>query len=194
MEINKDYLFDGNEGWDFTSKNYSKSDILENRRPLSRIEKVIVHCTATDSENWDDPTACINFDIHGNSGNPRLPKKGCPTATYHFYINKKGEAFQLVSMNFQTINARGHNRDSVAVCINHGAVKDNVTQEQYESLIEVICHIIDFLDMPYEMDELRSILYFHRQLDSSKTCPGKLDYEKVLNDVVNMLGKRGDME
>jgi N-acetyl-anhydromuramyl-L-alanine amidase AmpD len=194
MEINQDYLFDGNEGWNYTSKNYSESGILENRRPLSRIEKIIVHCTATDSEAWNDPIACIKFDTAGNSGNSRLPKKGCPFCTYHFYVNKKGKAYQLVSMNFQTMNARGHNRDSVAVCINHGAVKDNVTDEQFDALIEVICHIIDFLDFPYDIEELKNIIYFHRQLDSSKTCPGKLDYENVINSVSEKLKTRGDIE
>jgi hypothetical protein len=109
-------------------------------------------------------------------------------------VNKKGKAYQLVSMNFQTMNARGHNRDSVAVCINHGAVKDNVTDEQFDALIEVICHIIDFLDFPYDIEELKNIIYFHRQLDSSKTCPGKLDYENVINSVSEKLKTRGDIE
>jgi hypothetical protein len=194
MEINTDYLFDGEYGKAFTNKNYSDSSIESNHRALSRIEKIIVHCTATDSEKWDDPLTCIKFDITPNGGNPALPRSGCPFCTYHFYVNKKGESFQLVSMNYQTMNCKGQNRDSVAVCINHGAVSDNVTQEQYDALVDTICHIFDFLDWNYSEESVRDSLFFHRDFNPGKTCPGKLDKEGLIQDVIKQLASRGDTE
>lgn len=193
-QINQDYLFDGTNGKEFTNKLYSNTEIESNYRPLSRIEKIIVHCTATDSENWDNPLTCVNFDIRPNGGNPALPRRGCPFATYHFYVNKKGEIAQLVSMNYQTMNCKNHNRDSVAVCINHGAVKNNVNEEQYEALIETICHIFDFLDWNYSEESVKESLFFHRDFNPGKTCPGKLDKTKVLNDVIEKLKTMGDNE
>jgi len=59
-------------------------------------------------------------------------------------------------------------------------------------LIDTICYVIDYLDFPYDKDEVNNYLYFHRQLDPSKTCPGKLDYNQVLSDVADELKNRGD--
>jgi N-acetylmuramoyl-L-alanine amidase CwlA len=169
----------------YVNKNYNLNNY---KRELDSIEKIIVHCTATDSTAWDNPMAVINYDLGPN----HISRSGCPTATYHFYINKQGEAYQLVSMNIWTWNCAGENRDSVAVCINHGAVKDNVTPEQYNSLVECICYIFDILDWGYDAESVRERLFFHRDFNSMKSCPGKIDKGKLIESVIQNLAGYGD--
>lgn len=165
-----------------------KYHLAELYRPLARIEKLVVHCTATDSSKWDDPAVLINYDLGPN----HISRKGCPTATYHFYVNKPGDIFQLVSMNFTTWHVAGHNRDSVAVCINHGAVKDNVSDIQFNALIEAICYVFDKLDWSYDEESVRDRVFFHREFNPGKTCPGILDKEKVVKAVIEKLKGYGD--
>jgi len=177
----------------FTSEDYpayiNPKQPLETRE-LKDCEIIIVHCTATDSEAWDDPMACINYDRNPN----HISRKGCPTATYHFYINKPGEVFQLVSMNIVAWNCARHNKDSVAICINHGAKENNVTEEQYKSLIETICHVFDKLDWGYDIYGVKERIFFHRDFNSGKTCPGFLDKNFLIGDVVERLKTWGDKE
>lgn len=186
-EINQRYMVDVDNFNDspYSNKNY---DVDDYKRGLSQIDKIIIHCTATDSEKWDDPIACISMDIKPNSGNPALPKKGCPSATYHYYVNKKGDIDQLVSLNIWTMNCKGYNHESVAICINHGATEDNITDEQYSSLIDAICHVIDVLDFPYAKDEIEDYLFFHRDFNKGKSCPGYfIKKENVIDDVAERL-------
>lgn len=185
IKINRDFMFDGENGLEFTNPRYDMDDFS---RKTSSIDQVIIHCTATDSPAWDDPKACINYDLAPN----HISRKGCPFATYHFYVDKMGKVFQLVSMNYFTWNCSGQNRDSVAICINHGAKFDNVNKEQYSSLVDAICHVFDYMDWGYDYYGVVEHLKFHRQYNNMKTCPGKLDYKKLCEAVSERLKNWGD--
>lgn len=182
--INQDYFVD-KENRQYVNKKYNLNNYY---RELNSIEKIIIHCTATDSVAWENPMACIRYDLGPN----HISRSGCPTSTYHFYINKAGEIYHLVSMNYYTWNCAGQNRDSVAISINHGAVSNNVTPEQYESLVECICHIFDVLDWGYDIESVRDRLFFHRDFNSMKTCPGKINKEQLINSVAEKLKDYGD--
>ncbi|MBX7047221.1 MAG: N-acetylmuramoyl-L-alanine amidase [Ignavibacteria bacterium] len=185
--INKDYMFDGNTGFNYVNRqDYNLEDF---KRKLSDVEVLIVHCTATDSEAWDNPLACIRYDLSPN----HISRKGCPFATYHFYVNKQGVVYQLVSMNYYTWNVAGHNRNSVAICINHGAERDNVSKQQYKSLVDGICYVFDVMDWSYDIHGVMEHLKFHRDYNPNKTCPGKLDYGKLCADVSSRLQEWGDI-
>lgn len=184
-KINQDFMFDGTKK---TMKFANPAYNVSNYKRKVDIEQVIVHCTATDSPAWDNPLACINYDLQPN----HISRKGCPFATYHFYVNKPGEIYQLVSMNYFTWNVTGQNSDSVAICINHGAKFDNVSKEQYSSLVDAICHVFDFMDWGYDYYGVVEHLKFHRHYTSMKTCPGKLDYKKLCEAVSERLKNWGD--
>lgn len=186
FSINKDFMFDGSpETVEFANPKYNDTDF---KRRVGSVEQVIVHCTATDSSAWDDPRACINYDLSPN----HISRNGCPFATYHFYINKPGQVYQLVSMTYYTWNCSGQNKDSVAICINHGAIHENVTKEQYDGLVNAICYVFDFMDWDYDYQGVIEHLKFHRQYNPYKTCPGKLDYKKLCEDVSARLKTWGD--
>ena len=175
--LNTDYLFDGDANSPYLNKNHEPSDF---KRDMKNIRELIIHCTATDSKAFENPAALINYDIHPN----HISRKGCPFATCHFYVNKAGDIFQLVDMKYYCWHTKGHNQYSLAVCINHAGIKDNVTDKQYSSLIECIIYIFDYLGWEISEESLSSRLHFHREY-ARKLCPGRIDKLKLIGDILN---------
>lgn len=186
LRLNQDYMVTQED------RKYanSKYDIEKYVRWLSGVREVIVHCTATDSKLWDNPLACVEYDRNPN----HISKKGCPTCTYHYYIEQRGKVYQMVSNYITTWHTKGHNEVSLAVCINHGGEKaDMIEEEQYNSLADTICYIFDFMDWSYTEKELRARLKFHRDY-ANKLCPGEnLDKEQLIKDCLVRFGEWGDI-
>lgn len=86
IEINQSYMVDENNR-EYANKKYNLNNY---KRSISEIKEVIIHCTATDTPRWDNPLACIDYDL----GQNHISDNGCPTATYHLYVNKQGKIFQ----------------------------------------------------------------------------------------------------
>lgn len=185
-EINNKYMVDE---YNYRISPYSnKKKYMPYLRQHDEIEEVIIHCTAAGNEKWEDPITCINYDLNPN----HISRSGLATATYHFYINQKGEIYQLVSMNMQTAHCAGHNRSSIAVCINHdGFTPEEITEKMYSSLIETICYIFDFTDWGYDEHGVRDRLQFHRDY-ANKACPGRLSKESLIVAVAERLKTWGD--
>lgn len=175
ITIFQDYMFDGINGKEYTNEKYDTGLF---KRNISDIEKVIIHCTATDSERWENPMALIGYDLNPN----HISKNGCPYATYHFYINKLGNIYQLVSMNYKCWHCTDQNKYSVAICINHGGKIENVTEAQYHGLKCAIFYVFNFMEWEMTERSLRYRLYFHRFF-ANKFCPGFLDYETLIKDL-----------
>lgn len=183
--INQDYMFDGVNGKKYTNPRYNLNNF---KRDLFKIDMVVIHCTAAGSQGWEVPTAEINYAIHPN----HISKKGCATASYHFYINQKGNIWQLVSMNYYTWHCSGQNTNSVAVCINHDGFKQSqITKEMYSGLVDTICYVFDYLNWSYDEYGVRDHLHFHRDF-ANKACPGKLVYDDLVMNVSNRLKQWGD--
>jgi hypothetical protein len=188
MEINQDFMVTpGN----FKLSKYSNGNKSIAIRPdITELEQVIIHCTASGTPPWEDPKTCIKYDLGPN----HISRSGLATATYHFYINQKGESFQLVSMQIKTSHCAGQNSDSVAICINHdGFNKAEITPELYKALVDTICYVFDKCDWGYDEYGVRDRLHFHRDY-SPKKCPGELDKEQLIMDVVDRLKSWGDNE
>jgi hypothetical protein len=170
-----------------TSPYYNKKKSLVSR-DLDVIEQIIIHCTAAGTPAWEDPLTCIKYDLGPN----HISRSGLATATYHFYINQKGENWQLVSMGIRTANCSGQNYNSVAICINHNGFNlDEITPELYSSLVDTCCHIFDKLDWGYDFYGVEDRIHFHRDY-SPKACPGKLDKKQLIYDVSERLKTWGD--
>ncbi len=177
IKINKDFLFDGERGFEFINKKYNSDNYL---RDINLIRELIIHCSATDSISFENPINLIKYDINPN----HISRKGCPFATYHFYINKSGEIFQLVGINYYTWHCKGHNQYSLAICINHSGKYNNVTPQQYKSLVETIIYVFSILNWERDKENLESKLHFHREF-ANKLCPGKIDKELLIKEILN---------
>lgn len=177
IKINTDYIFDGDIESPYLNKKYDPSNF---RRDKKNIRELIVHCTATDSIAYENPAALINYDTHPN----HISRQGCPFATYHFYINKSGEIFQLVDTGYYCWHTKGHNQYSLAVCINHSGIKNNVTARQYSSLVRCIIYIFEYMQWDVNKESLLSRLHFHREY-ARKLCPGKIEKDKLIEDIIN---------
>lgn len=186
FQPNQDYMVDFDN---FSKSPYTNKDkSLGKKRLISDLEQVIIHCTAAGSEAWEDPITCINYDLGPN----HISRSGLATATYHFYINQKGECWQLVSMEIKTAHAGPQNTDSVAICINHdGETKSEITPELYSTLVDCICYVFDMCDWGYDYYGVVDRLHFHRDY-SPKLCPGQLDKEQLQKDVAERLKTWGD--
>lgn len=184
--INQDYMVDFSN---FSTTPYSnKKRPLPFRRKIEDLEEVIIHCTAAGTSPWENPLTCIKYDLGPN----HISRSGLATATYHYYVNQKGECFQLVSMEMQTAHCIGQNERSVAICINHnGFDSSEITPELYETLVKTICHVFDMCDWGYDYYGVSERLIFHRNY-SNKACPGMLEQSKLINDTVNALKDYGD--
>lgn len=186
-EINQEYMVDESN---FSTSKYSNKSKGIQVRDLRNLEQIIVHCTAAGTEAWENPLTCIKYDLGAN----HISRTGLATATYHYYINQKGDKWQLVGMAIKTAHAGMQNTDSIAICINHDGFKSaEITEELYQSLIEVIAHIFDFLDWSYELESVQDRIHFHRDY-SPKACPGKLDKGDLQKDVYEYLQNYGDNE
>jgi N-acetylmuramoyl-L-alanine amidase CwlA len=166
-----------------------KYNLPDYERDLEDIEQIIIHCTAAGTEGWENPMAEINYAMNPN----HISKRGCATASYHFYINQKGEVWQLVSMNYYTWNCgAGQNKNSVAICINHNGTDPNeITPELYETLIDTICYIMDKLDWGVDEFGIMDRIHFHRDY-SPKLCPGAIDKEFLISEVSEKYKSWGD--
>jgi len=189
-QINTDYLVTSNN-W-FASPHVNKlyrDSVHKYTRNGSDIEQIIIHCTATDSKVWDDIETLLKYDL----GKNHIFKNGCPTCTYHFYIDQQGKIDHAVSVYLKTIHAGVQNGSSIAICINHGGEKDDVIEtEQYSALVDTICHVIDFMDWSYEQESVEERLHFHRDY-SNKLCPGEnLNKQRLIEDVTHRLKTWGD--
>lgn len=155
-------------------------------RALKSIKKVVVHTT-----DWKNliPQELAKYDIGPN----HISSTGCPTITYHFFIEQDGTVYQTADANIVTWHAALHNADSLAVCLNYKTdpvwerkpvgdappkPENTPSLEMYVALEKLLAEICLSLKLP------PSAVVGHRELPGTgfilakghkqlrKTCPG----------------------
>lgn len=130
---------------------------------MRKITKIVVHCAYTFHDMNVD--ADWIHDIHVN-------QNGWKSIGYHHVIKRNGDVEDGRTHEQSGAHVRGHNHDSIGVCLIGGKGKagrdshshaSNFTHAQYESLRNLILILLS--EYP-EAD-----IYGHCDLDSSKTCP-----------------------
>ena len=132
------------------------------------INKIIVHCTATPEER--EVTTEDLYKWH-------VKERGWRDIGYHFFIDICGEVHECRPVEQTGAHTKGHNWDSIGVCYAGGLdkdlkTKDTRTEEQKESLIDLLCQL---------KDTYGGIVYGHRDF-STKDCPSfdaKTEYENI---------------
>lgn len=137
---------------------------------MRRINKIIVHCTATPEGR--DVTINEVRDWHVNDN-------GWRDVGYHFLIRLDGTVEEGRPIEQTGAHCYGNNWDSIGIAYSGGTDSDGKpldtrTEEQKSSLVDLLVQL---------KDTYGGTIYGHRDF-SSKACPGfdaKKEYENISN-------------
>lgn len=130
-------------------------------RPERVVDKVYLHCSASDHSAHDDIEVIRKWHTQTN---------GWSDIGYHYFIRKSGRVEAGRNLEHTPAAQGGHNRGTIAICL-HGLKAENFTSKQFRALSK-LCREIN---AAYEQQ-----LTFHGHSEvSNKTCP-VFDYRTVL--------------
>ena len=141
---------------------------------MRKINKIIVHCTAT-AEGKDYSVDTIRkWHL----------KRGWRDVGYHFLIQRDGTVDEGRPIEQSGAHTKGNNFDSIGLAYVGGVeakkkdgkwiAKDTRTDEQKEAMLDLICQL---------HDTYGGVVYGHRNF-SAKACPSfdaKKEYENISN-------------
>ena len=131
------------------------------RRPSRDIDRVFLHCSASDVPDHDDVSVMRDWHVNGN---------GWSDVGYHYFIRKDGKVQEGRPLEKTPAAQRGNNAGTLAICC-HGLKVQKFTQAQYQSLVELCGEIRRAYD---------GEITFHGHCEvSSKACP-VYPYQEVL--------------
>jgi hypothetical protein len=130
------------------------------QKPKRRVNKVFIHCSATDNAEHDNTEFIRSIHVDQN---------GWSDIGYHFFITKQGVVHACRHLEYVPAAQKGHNTGSIAICLSG---LDQFTAAQMEALV-ALCQDIQ--------DQYAQRLVFkgHREV-ANKLCPN-FDYRYVLN-------------
>lgn len=140
---------------------------------MRKIDKIIVHCSATPQFKDFDVEDIRDWHVNGN---------GWSDVGYHYIIKLDGE-IQVGRLEKKIgAHVKGVNRSSIGICYIGGMDRqmkewqDTRTKEQKESLLKVINDLLEKYP--------GSIVYGHKDFTNKKACPSfdaKKEYEYLTN-------------
>lgn len=134
-------------------------------RPTSRIDELIIHCSATPNGQWFDVADIDRWHVErGFERAPDFSRYSCPRCKavgYHYVIYTTGGVMTGRATNETGAHARGHNSRSLGICL---IGMDKFTPAQWESLTTLVRYWRALIS------DLAII--GHRQVNNKKTCPG----------------------
>lgn len=138
-------------------------------KPERDVERVFLHCSASDRPAHDDVAVMREWHL----------ARGWSDVGYHFFIKKDGEVQDGRGLEVTPAAQAGHNAGTIAICL-HGLAVENFTGAQYRGLAELCNEIHRAYD---------GMVTFHGHCEvSSKACP-VFPYREVLG-----LDAHGNME
>jgi len=120
---------------------------------MREIDRIIVHCAYTPAD----------MDI-GVAEIERWHKdRGWNQVGYHYVIRRDGTVERGRDEGVQGAHVRGHNHDSIGVCLVGGKPEFNFTWAQLTALRNLV----------YELQDRHPniTIHGHNEFDASKTCP-----------------------
>lgn len=121
-------------------------------RKVDEIKLVVVHHSATQSGT---PGAFARFHVE---------TRGWPGIGYHFVVGKKGELWRTNALTTVSYHARGHNRESVGVCLVGDFTEAPPSAVQLAALEGLLRWLVAKL--------LGRRIVFHRDVVATTSCPG----------------------
>tara|TARA_R110000782_G_scaffold212361_1_gene300413 strand:+ start:1179 stop:1583 length:405 start_codon:yes stop_codon:yes gene_type:complete len=125
---------------------------------MRKINKIIIHCSATPEGRDVSPEEIKRWHVE---------ERGWSDVGYHFIITIDGVVHSGRPLEIQGAHTKGHNSESIGICYVGGmdkemkSAKDTRTEEQKESLVNLICELKDIYDCK---------VYGHNNF-SNKECP-----------------------
>ena len=131
--------------------------------------KIVIHCSATPPER-DVGVADIDL-MH--------KQRGWQSIGYHIVIKRTGKVEFGESLILQGAHAKGHNADSVAICLSgglnaSGKSENNYTDEQWAALKDTV----EFLRRAYP----KAVVVGHRDLSPDKDGDGLIERHEFMKD------------
>ena len=121
---------------------------------MREIKKIIIHCSATSL----GVTPKEIRDYHVNV-------LGWSDVGYHFLITPDGEIHNGRPLNQVGSHCKGHNFDSVGICLIGGKYEFDFTWKQFRSLSSLVFDLIITNHLSYDD------VYSHHDFNSDKACP-----------------------
>ncbi len=136
------------------------------KKPKREINKVYIHCSASDVKAHDNIDTIREWHI--------LPRarggRGYSDVGYHYFITKNGGIQEGRTLEKTPATQKGNNTGSIAICLS-GKHIDLFTQSQFDTL-KNLCE---------EINQSYYKITFHGHCEvSKKTCP-VFDYKRVLS-------------
>lgn len=134
---------------------------------MRKIEEIIIHCSATDLDRFDNIESIRTWHI----------EKGWSDIGYHYFISKDG------TLNFgrkiKTIGAhcRGHNKNSIGICLSGEFYFTKFQFKTCQDLIRNLMHIFNLKE---------GAIKPHSLYNKNKVCPNF--------NIKKALPKRGSIE
>ena len=125
---------------------------------MRKINKIIIHCSATPEGRDVSPEEIKRWHVE---------ERGWSDVGYHFIITIDGVVHSGRPLEIQGAHTKGHNSESIGICYVGGmdkemkSAKDTRTEEQKDSLVNLICELKDIYDCK---------VYGHNNF-SNKECP-----------------------
>lgn len=138
---------------------------------MRKINKLIVHCTATPEFKDFDVEDVREWHVKGN---------GWSDVGYHWVIKIDGTVQEGRPMNKIGAHVGGHNRDSIGIAYVGGMDKnmeewiDTRTPEQKDAIFNLL------MDLKFQFPE--AIVYGHNDFTDKKVCPcfdAKEEYKEI---------------
>lgn len=134
---------------------------MDFEKPQRFVEKVFLHCSASDKPEHDSVKVMRDWHVKGN---------GWSDVGYHFFIRKDGTVEPGRDLEKIPAAQAGHNTGTIAICL-HGLAVEKFTKAQFRSVIE-LCKAIKAA--------YQGMVSFHGHCEvSAKSCP-VFPYKKVL--------------
>lgn len=118
---------------------------------MREINKIIIHCAATPNGR----------DVHAADIDRWHKQRGWSGIGYHFVVALDGEIEPGRPLEVIGAHCKGHNRDSIGICL---IGTDRFTQKQWRALERLLAHLS--LRFP------EATVHGHREFNPHKLCPG----------------------
>jgi N-acetyl-anhydromuramyl-L-alanine amidase AmpD len=123
------------------------------KRDIDKIDKIIVHCSASDIKAHDDISVIRNWH----------KQRGFVDVGYHFFIKRNGKIQVGRKLYEVGAHCQGHNTASIGICLSGNKI---FTFDQFRAAAILYHDLIDIIPTIGMYS-----IYPHYMFNDKKTCP-----------------------